>query len=256
LPAPADEFYVGHAPAAPPGLARRVRGAVIGLLASVAAVALALVAGQRRLDGRIFEFGAPREFHGVLELDPEPTLVVTRPGSGAGVSRWLLVGPGKHGARELLDGLDGAGVRLRGELISRGSETMLQVEPGSLDREALPAGGGEVVSLGDETLRGEIVDSKCHLGVMNPGEGKAHRDCAARCISGGAPALLRTRDAAGEPRYFRLLGPDGRALGRELLDFVAEPVEMRGAVERRDGVYVLRTDPASIRRLTGAGGTP
>jgi hypothetical protein len=28
------------------------------------------------------------------------------------------------------------------------------------------------------TLTGEIVDSKCYLGVMNPGQGKVHRDCA------------------------------------------------------------------------------
>ena len=256
MPAPSDEFYVGYQPAAPPGLARRVRAAVTALLAAAALVALGLVAGQRRLDGRVFEFGAPREFRGVLELEPEPTLEVTRPGTGAGVSRWLLVGPGKHGARELLGGLDRAGVRLRGELISRGHETMLQVEPASVVRESSARPASESVPLGLETLRGEIVDSKCHLGVMNPGEGKAHRDCAARCISGGAPALLRTRGADGEPRYFRLVGPDGRALGRELLDFVAEPVEMRGAVERRDGVYVLRTDPSAIRRLGGAGGTP
>ena len=147
-------------------------------------------------------------------------------------------------------------MRLRGELVSRGSETLLQVEPGSVARDAGAPRAPEVTALGVLTLRGEIVDSKCHFGVMNPGEGKSHRDCAVRCISGGSPALLRSRDASGEARYFLLVGPDGRALGRELLDFVAEPVEMRGAVERHDGVYVLRTDPSAIRRLGGAGGTP
>jgi hypothetical protein len=256
LPEPADEFYVGYLPSAPPGLARRVRTALVALAAVVAAVALALVAGQRRLDGRLFEFGQPREFRGTLELEPQPTLVVTRPGVGAGVSRWLLVGPGKLGARELVARFDGEGVRLRGELISRGSETMLQVEPGSVERDTGAPSAPEVAALGTLTLRGEIVDSKCHFGVMNPGEGKSHRDCAVRCISGGSPALLRSRDETGEARYFLLVGPDGRALGRELLDFVAEPVEMRGAVERHDGVYVLRTDPSAIRRLGGVGGTP
>jgi hypothetical protein len=131
---------------------------------------------------------------------------------------------------------------------------MLQVEQGSVRPEATNAPTPDVESLGTLVLRGEIVDSKCHFGVMNPGEGKAHRDCAVRCISGGSPALLRAPDARGEPRYFLLVGPDGKSLGRELLDFVAEPVEMRGAVERHDGVYVLRTDPSAIRRLTGAGG--
>lgn len=253
---PADDFYVGYLPKAPAPVAARLRRAVLASFAAVAALALVLVAGQRRLDGRLFEFGQVREYGGVLELEPQPTLLVSRPGVGAGVSRWLLVGPGKHGARELVAGLDGEAVRLRGELVSRGSETMLQLEPGSVRRDDAAAHAAAVQALGVLTLRGEIVDSKCHFGVMNPGEGKAHRDCAVRCISGGSPALLRVRDTAGDARYFLLLGPDGKALGRELLDFVAEPVEMRGAVERHDGVYVLRTDPSAIRRLTGAGGAP
>ena len=204
---PVDEFYVGYLPSAPPELGRHVRRTLVALAAIVAAVALALVAGQRPLDGRLFEFGQAREFRGALELEPQPTLIVPRPGVGAGVSRWLLVGPGKHGARELFAGLDRQGVRLRGELISRGSETMLQVEPGSVEPDPAAPRAPEVAALGTLTLRGEIVDSKCHFGVMNPGEGKAHQDCAIRCISGGSPALLRARDAAGEARYFLLLGP-------------------------------------------------
>jgi len=40
-------------------------------------------------------------------------------------------------------------------------------------------------SLGTQTLVGEIVDSKCFLGVMNPGQLTTHRACAIRCISGG-----------------------------------------------------------------------
>jgi len=37
--------------------------------------------------------------------------------------------------------------------------------------------------------RGQIVDPKCYLGVMKPGEGKPHSDCAIRCID-GFPLLL------------------------------------------------------------------
>jgi hypothetical protein len=248
-----DDFYVGYLPSAPASVARRVRAAVVAILALVAGVALLLVAAQRRLDGRLFEFGRTREFRGELWLDPQPTLAVTRPGEGAGVSRYLLVGPGKHGARELVAGFAGQRVRLRAQLISRGPETALEVEPGSVELEGTGALAPAVTALGTRTLRGEIVDSKCHFGVMNPGEGKSHKDCAIRCISGGAPALLRARDASGETRYFLLAGPDGRALGRELLEFVAEPVEITGSVERHDSVYVLRADPRAIRRLSEGG---
>src|SRR5262249_35277171 len=152
-----------YAPSAPPAVARFLRRLVPALFAVVATVALVLVAGQRRLDGRLFEFGQAHEYHGVLELDPPPTLVGTRPGVGAGVSRWLLGAPGKHGARDLLAGFEGGTVRLRGELISRGSETMLQVEPDSVHAETAAARAPVVEPLGLRTLRGEIVDSKCHF---------------------------------------------------------------------------------------------
>jgi hypothetical protein len=252
MPSEPDDFYVGYLPTAPRTVSRPVRAGVLAIFGVVVAVAVALVAGQRRLDGRLFEFGMVRELHGQILLDPEPTLAIERPGAAAGVSRYLLVGPGKHGARELVAGFDGQQVRLRASLISRGAETALEVVPGSVEREAETNARPQVTALGMFTLRGEIIDSKCHLGVMNPGEGKSHRDCAVRCISGGAPALLRARDAQGETRYFFLTGLDGHALSREILDFVAEPVEITGAVERHDSVYVLRADPHAIRRLTGS----
>jgi hypothetical protein len=243
-----DEFYVGYAARAPSRLARRLRFTSAALLAAAIATALVLGLAQRRLDLRLFEFASPREFVGAIELDPAPTLVVARPGGGA--SRYLLVGPGKHGARELVADFEGRDVRLRASLISRGAQTALEVVPGSL--EAAPAGEREsaALELGARVLRGEIVDSKCHLGVMNPGEGKAHKACAIRCISGGSPPLLRVREPVGDERYFLLVGEDGRAIGRELLEFVAEPVEVRGRAERHDDVYVLRIETDGVRRLT------
>jgi hypothetical protein len=51
------------------------------------------------------------------------------------------------------------------------------------------------VSLGTQTLIGEIVDSKCYLGVMNPGALIPHRACAIRCISGGIPPVLLVRQS-------------------------------------------------------------
>ncbi len=250
-----DDFYVGYLPSAPAPVARAVRAAVAALFLGVACVAVLLATAPSRLDGRLFEYGTLREFSGEILLDPQPTLAVTRPG-GAGVSRYLLVGAGKHGARELVERFANQRVTLRAQLISRGPETALEVEPGSVTAEGASAAPAEVTSLGVMALRGEIVDSKCHFGVMNPGEGKAHKDCAIRCISGGAPAVLRTRDHAGVTRYFLLAGPDGRALSREILEFVAEPVEILGSVERHDSMYVLRADPRAIRRLSegGAGG--
>ena len=103
--------------------------------------------------------------------------------------------------------------------------------------------------MGRFTLRGEIVDSKCFLGVRKPGHLKPHKACAIRCIRGGITPVLCVRDAAGRALYLMLAGPDGRAINREVLPYVAEPVEVAGEVVRADSLLILKTDPATIRRL-------
>jgi hypothetical protein len=144
-------------------------------------------------------------------------------------------------------------VRLRGVLVYRGDQTLLDVVPGSLaplDAPAAPvASPPRVEDLGEQTLAGEIVDAKCHLGVMRPGNGKAHRACAARCIASGSPAMLWVHDAAhNRDAHLLLVGPDGRALGRALLPWVGEAIEVRGHVTRHDSLLLLALDPAAIRR--------
>ncbi len=120
---------------------------------------------------------------------PYPTLLVARPGEAGQhdrYSRYLLVAPGKHGADDLVAGFDGKQVRLQGQLIYREGGTMVEITPGSIAViDTAPAVQEMTTDLGTVTVTGEIVDSKCYLGVMNPGQGKVHRDCAARCLSGG-----------------------------------------------------------------------
>ena len=131
---------------------------------------------------------------------------------------------------------------LRGTLIWRGGHTLLELLPESLQAAPAPALAEErVAALGRRTLRGEIVDSKCFLGVMKPGTGKLHRACAVRCLSGGIPPALRTADG-----LVLLLRADGRVPGREILPFVARSVTVTGALERHGDRLVLRMerDPA------------
>ena len=106
------------------------------------------------------------------------------------------------------------------------------------------------IDLGPVTLRGEIVDTKCYLGVMNPGEHKVHRDCAVRCISGGVPPAFLARDTSGDSRVLLLVGEDGRALSREVLPFVAEPLEISGVLVRTGPMLTLKADPARFRHVT------
>jgi hypothetical protein len=243
------DFYIGYLPKAPTALARFVRKAVfvLGLLAVTAA--LVLVMGQMPFANSAFEFGKMRSFEGVVVTRPFPTLLVARLGDVGRqekYSRYLLVAPGKHGADDLVAGFDGKQVRIQGQLIYREGGTMVEITPGSVRvTDAPPAVPETIQHLGAVTLTGEIVDSKCYLGVMNPGQGKVHRDCAARCISGGIPPMFATSDGHEQ---FLLVGLDERALERDALrEFIGEPIRIRGELLESGSTKLLKVNPGTFR---------
>lgn len=201
-----------------------------------ALLAFLLAAGQGPFAPSKFEFGVFRTYSGIAEQTPVPSII-------SGGERYLLVGPGKHGAGAIAAAGQSQPVELQGSLIERGSTRMLEILPGSWR----PKGPGSVatpgVSEGPHSFTGEIVDSKCYLGVMNPGEGKVHRQCAARCISGGVPAAI-----AVNGRLILLTGPGDRPLSRELSPYAGERVTIRGELIRLGQLQILRADPASITR--------
>jgi hypothetical protein len=224
-----SEFYVGYLPM-PAGL-RKALGRVVAALGAVAALTAAiLVAGQHPFASSTFEFQQYREFRGTLVTEPYAALAI--PGQGL---PWLLVGPGKHGPGNL-GAWSGRQVRLTGERIFRGEDHMIELLPGSIAEEE--AGStAPVEDLGEVRLTGEIVDSKCYFGVMNPGSGKVHRDCAVRCISGGIPPAFLVRDAGGTARTLLLAN-----WKPELLRHIAEPIEIRGRLMRSAGRLTLRAE--------------
>ncbi len=248
-----NDFYVGYLPKAPTALARFVWKVIVVLgLVSVTA-ALVLVVGQMPFSNSTFEYGKLRNFEGVVGTQPFPTLLVARPGETGQqdkYSRYLLVAPGKHGADDLVAGFDGKPVRLEGQLIYREGGTMIEVTPGSITVvDSAPTVQEMIRDLGAVTVTGEIVDSKCYLGVMNPGQGKVHRDCAARCLSGGTPPLLVGTDGVttNAQEQFLLVGLDGRALGRDVLrEFIAEPITIRGELLKIGESQMLKIDARTL----------
>lgn len=248
-----DEFYTGYLPEAPPGIARRTRLAVIASVALAAAVAVLLTSGQKGFGDAVFEFGIVKDFEGVIRETPHPMLEIERPGDttgGSAVSRFYLVNPFKFAAA--VAGLDGQRVRLKGSLIYRDHQTMLEIVPDSIEKIGAGPAADEGQNIGERTLQGRIVDSKCYFGVMKPGEGTVHRACAVRCISGGIPPVLVVDDPAGAPLdYYLLVGPDGQTINQEVLPFVAEPIEVTGEVVMMGDVRVLRAAPATFKRLAG-----
>jgi len=234
-----DEFYVGYEPKAPPAMARRLSWIVAALAVLAVSLAVVLIYGQAPFADSRFDFGHYQPYEGTLYQWPYPVLV-------ANGQHYLLVNPGKYGLSA--KGMDGKSVHLRGALIARGPDQMLEIEAGSLHSMGEARAAPAMVNLGTVTLAGEIVDTKCHFGVMNPGEGKVHRDCAVRCISGGIPPGFWVHDADGMSRVLLLVGSDGRALGREVLDYVAEPIRVNGQLVRTGTAWVLKAEPREFQR--------
>jgi hypothetical protein len=225
-PEPSDDFYIGYDPTMTPRLARRIRAAAAVLLALAVLLPLVLIAAQGRFGDGVFEYGRTRTVVGQLVEFPYPAIDV----AGSAPASYWLVGPGKFGAAALVRGLDGRTVRARGSLIERGGEKMLQlagpdgIETLGAQSETKPS---LPVRIRTVTVVGELVDSKCHLGVMKPGEGPTHRDCAVRCLLGAVPPMISER---GTRARLALVNEDGRPFFSDFSALAGRPLSVRGTL--------------------------
>jgi hypothetical protein len=250
-----DEFYIGWEAKAAPGIGKMVRRAVMALVSISVLISVVLAISQRMIGESVFEWGTTRTFSGILQAQPYPHLLVARPGSAGGLpqfSTYYLVAPWKFGLnREALTPLAGKSVTLKGTLIYRGNQTMVETKPNWIQASDKSSGISlpQTTRLGRQTLIGEIVDNKCFLGVMNPGQLTPHRACAIRCISGGVPPVLLVRQKDNVATYLLLVSSEGKPVNQQVLDMVAEPIEITGEVERQGELLILRADPATYRRI-------
>ncbi len=273
-----DGFYVGYVDETPPGVSRFTRRAAIGLLLLAAVLGAVLALLLERFDEGVFEYGTVRDYEGELLVDPHPRLLTadgpaegyllvgvgkqaldvngepsppwaSSPSRKTGLSGTLIQNPEaamlEVHSLELPEGATQArsGVEPSAPADPNAEESPTDVESAGAEPGADPApdAATNVIRVHGHTLLGEIVDTKCYLGAMKPGRGKPHRDCASLCIRGGIPAALLVRTASGERHLVHLLNLRGRPLGRELLEWVGEPVEVWGTLRRRDNRLFLRT---------------
>jgi hypothetical protein len=243
-----DEFYVGYLDRAPAGLARWLKAVALVLAAAVPLILAVVAAGQREHPSGAFEFGIQREFEGILYETPLPALRVEGPG-GAAADSLVLVGFGKSGIPPVARGHHGERVRFRGSLVYRQNVAMVEMnDPGSFEPLGPPDPpvGGRLEVAGEVELTGELVDTKCFLGVMRPATGKVHRACAVRCLKGGVPPGILVHDAEGGGTVIMLAGPAGGPLDFDL-ELAGREIRVRGRLEVRDGLpvlYVEAIDPA------------
>jgi hypothetical protein len=242
-----DDFFVGYNWPVPQSASRFVRRVAVCAAAGAVGMAYALAAGHVRLAGGAFEYGHVHAVSGVVIEHPHPMLRLP------GGDRWpLLVARGKHGADELVRGLDGQRVTLDVTRIARGREVMLEIAGGVTPstRAGLtryPA--DDTTAPGQRvSVSGEIVDTKCFLGVMVPGSGTTHRDCASLCLRGGIPPAILTHSVDGDSPLMLLAGREPE-LRRRTAELAGDLVEATGTIQRRGGWRVLLTNPAGWRRL-------
>jgi len=255
------EFYIGWMPKAPSVFARHVKRVLLFLFPAALVIGYLLSTSQKKFSTANFEFGKLTEVKGVYLNNPVPMLKVFDKNN---ISVTLpLVGYGKLGAETAIMELEkekgislhGKEVTLKGTLLYGDGKTLLQIDKN--DNPVVSIGDESLVplrqkDLGELTVRGEIVDPKCYFGVMKPGEGKVHRDCAIRCILGGIPPVLHVQNEKGESNYYLIVGPKGEKMNEAVQDFVAEPVSIEARAVQQDDWIILYTGKESIKRISFA----
>ena len=241
-----NDFYVGYLPA-PAGLKRFAIVVAVILVITGAGFAAVTSSSQKAAGNGTWAPANAVTLTGRLSVSPYP--VLHKP-DGQDV---ILVVQGKQGADEFALPHAGKAVSITGFPIERGGWSMLEIpgadaiSPADVDAPAVP--GVEV--LGPVSLRGEIVDSKCFLGVMKPGSGKVHRACAALCLLGGMPPMFVVKAEDGNKYGYVMTLADGSHASRAMAPMVALPVSITGTVERRGDLLSLRVDDGSITPLAG-----
>ena len=247
-----EPMFIGWAET-PPADRRFFLRAGIGLTTAAGLLGFGVAALQPQPGPGRWDPDAVREWRGIVSAEPYAMLRTNDLGGGPRTA--LLSCLGKCGVAARIGALAGQAVVVTGSLIQRGPHSMIAVdEVGDWIRAdnkaatdpalAFPAGQ----PLGEVSLAGEILDSKCWFGAMRPADGKVHKACASLCIRGGIPPAFFARGSSGQGALM-IMTASGRAYGPGLLGLVADPVRIRGNVQRVGDLLVLDAPLAQIERV-------
>ena len=262
-----DDFYIGYLDRAPASYALKARTFVLFAALLVTGLSFLTIKFQKGFSTSTFELGQLSIIEGVLNMQPVPMLKIDNGKDQNGDPVYqtvLLIGFGKHGAEKTIAKMEGQNgkvingrrIKIEGTLIYHDGKSLMELTRG--EASLLEVGDALELeskrkSIGHFILSGEIADPKCYFGVMKPGEGKPHRSCAVRCISGGIPPILKVISKLGETNYLLLKGSKGEAINKKVLKFVGEPVQLSGQVESLDDWLIFKLDDENaVRRLGNA----
>jgi len=252
-----EPFYVGYLKM-PPAIRRFVLPWAVANMVLAIGLAVLLSQQHREPGDGSWDTGKAVTLNGWLDTDPYPVLKTVD-------KSYVLVEQGKRGVGARLDAVSLADgwVSVTGYVIERDGRRVLELDASSESpiqpSVQRPVVGGihddafdpqaPAEDLGTHTLRGEIVDPKCYLGVMRPGDGKTHKTCATLCIRGGIPPMFVVRDKQGRTAAYLLTDARGGPLPVSYYPYIADPIELTGDVAREGDLLILHADLLSIRRL-------
>ncbi len=255
-PKPDRDFFVGWLGVLPQSYKPVIRKFVPSFFL-VGLLAITLISfNSKKIRMSSYNYDQVAEYQGELRASPFPMLrTLQRDEYGnPQVVLYPLVKEGKHGVdadlARLFKGRESqsvAGATIKGRIISRDGQVAMElagVDDNIILSDEMPA-----IPLLDFTVRndtiltGQIIDPKCYLGVMNPGEGKPHRECAINCIRGGIPPAFITEDSP-EKKYYILVGEEGQKINQHVLFAVGEPVQLSGKVLKIDNWNMVYLNPA------------
>ena len=254
-------FYIGWSDSIPKENKSAVKKLLLLIFIGLPILAIAIVYSQKGFNNHIFDFGVSTALTGIYRDKPVPILEINPNDQAKYNSNFvLLVGYGKFGAegiiKEMEDSngsLNGKRITIEGTLLQGDGKTLLEL---TKEKESLIAVHKDQVSLNapeqlatSQVLEGEILDPKCYFGVMKPGEGKIHKSCATRCISGGIPPILRVVSEDQKNKYFLILGEQGEKINHEILDKVAENTRISGQQGVLNGWDYIYANPQNINLI-------
>lgn len=217
-----DSIYVGYLPTP------KRTAALLRVLVPVTIIGLGLISGlvagaMTSTGDGVWDLDETTELRGTIRDVGYPVLMVES--DGQPLTPVLLVGELKSGVRDQLgEAMNGAEVVIRGNTITRDGLRMLSLAGADAITIERPGSGIERADGQRVELRGEIMDSKCYLGAMKPGQGKTHKACAILCVRGGVPPVLIGPEGA------HVLTSDDGALESRWLEFIGEPVVIQGTL--------------------------
>lgn len=243
------EFYVGYLPL--PRSHKRFLTALVSVFVIAMLTSGALIAAAQRNPGKTDQVSTQRAtWSGTVYADPYPMMIHD---DG---SIHLLIGIGKYGVADRVAPFNTKYCEVDGWALARTNRRAIQLDitPDAIRESSgaiRPAPTPKTNSNEPVELIGEIVDGKCFLGAMKPGDGKAHKACATLCIQGGLPPMFAASDQSPTTQLPLVLVNGSPALPKSVLKLVGEPIKLTATRSALGPIEILNVNPESIQRWSG-----